>query len=137
MKRDKELHVLFVCKYNRFRSKLAEAYFRKINKDRNIKSKSAGIFKGNPLDKDAKITAREMGTRIKGRPRGIDVKLLKWSDVIVILADDVLEDNFKSKFSKQRIITFKIKDSDSKEDNARVAKELKIAMNKLVKMLEK
>ena len=44
--------ILFVCKYNRFRSRVAEAYFKKINKNKNISVKSAGIIKGNlPLDK--------------------------------------------------------------------------------------
>ena len=41
--------ILFICRHNRFRSKIAEGYFNKINK--NVKVKSAGIFIGNPLDK--------------------------------------------------------------------------------------
>ncbi len=30
------MNIIFVCKYNRFRSRVAEAYFKKINKDKNI-----------------------------------------------------------------------------------------------------
>ena len=41
------MNILFVCRYNRFRSRTAEAYFKKINKNKKIKVKSAGIFKGN------------------------------------------------------------------------------------------
>jgi len=37
------MKILFVCKYNRFRSQFAEKYFRRINK--NLKVSSAGIIK--------------------------------------------------------------------------------------------
>jgi protein-tyrosine-phosphatase len=138
MKRGKEMHILFVCKYNRFRSKLADAFFKKINKNKNIKSKSAGLFKGSPIDEDEKATAKENGIRIRGKPIGISTKLLKWQDIIVIMADNVPKENFQEneKYGK-KVIVFKIKDSDSKEDNSRVVKEIKKAVEELNEMLKK
>ena len=35
--------ILFVCKFNRFRSKVAEAYFKKINRNRRIKERRFGL----------------------------------------------------------------------------------------------
>ena len=50
--KNKKTNILFVCKYNRFRSKIAEAYFNKINKNKLVSVKSAGIIRGNPVSKD-------------------------------------------------------------------------------------
>ena len=36
------MKILFICKYNRFRSRVAAAYFKKINKNSKIKVESAG-----------------------------------------------------------------------------------------------
>lgn len=138
MEKKKELHILFVCKYNRFRSKIAEAYFRKINENKNIKLKSAGLFRGSPIDKDAKATAKEHGLRIRGRPKGISSKLLKWQDIIVIMADNVPREVFQeNEKNGKKIISFKIKDSNSKDDNSRVAKEIKRAVEELNEILKK
>ena len=40
------MKILFICRHNRFRSKIAEAYFNKINKNKNLIAKGAGIFPG-------------------------------------------------------------------------------------------
>ena len=85
-------NILFVCKYNRFRSKVADAYFRKITKkyDSDFKSKSAGIIRGTyPLDSLQKRIAKKYGIDLNGKPQGLSVELLKWSDIIVIVADNI------------------------------------------------
>ncbi len=83
------MNILFVCKGNRFRSKVAEAVFNKLNRSRHHKAKSAGIIKGRPVADIVKICANELGYTIKGPPRTIDIPLLKWQDMIVIVADNV------------------------------------------------
>ncbi len=55
----KKINILFVCRYNRFRSRVAEAYFKKINK--NFKVKSAGLFKGRPLSPKTIKEAKKFG----------------------------------------------------------------------------
>ncbi len=85
-------NILFICKYNRFRSKLAEAYFRKITGKYNseFRAKSAGIIRGTyPLDAVQKRIARQAGIDINGRPKGLSVELLRWSNIIVIVADNL------------------------------------------------
>ena len=104
-------NILFVCKYNRFRSKVAEAYFNKINKNRNITAKSLGIIKGNPISKDAKIAAKKYGLNIGGEPKTLSSKLLSKTNRIIIVADDVPKEIFKYKDRYlQKILVWKIKD---------------------------
>ena len=102
----KKQNILFICKYNRFRSKIAEAYFKKINKNKNLKVKSAGIIKGSPLSKFQKAVAKEKGIKIKGPPQGLSTKLLKWQNVVIIVADDVPKSIFKEneKYGKKTIV---------------------------------
>ncbi|MFC1722758.1 low molecular weight phosphatase family protein [Nanoarchaeota archaeon] len=83
----KKMNILFVCKYNRFRSKIAEAYLNlKSEKDG---AKSAGIIEGNPISDAIFESAKRNGLEIRGAPRTIDVPLLKWHDKMVIIACDI------------------------------------------------
>ena len=84
----KEKHVLFVCKHNVFRSKVAEAFFKKFAQLPFV-ARSAGVFPGRKLDLREVAAAQELGVLLKGKPRGIDQKLLDWQDFIVIVANDV------------------------------------------------
>jgi len=107
----KRLNILFVCKYNRFRSRIAEAYFKKINKNKRIKAASAGIFKGDPVSKEIISIGKKMGLKIKGVPRAINIKLLKWQNMVILVADNVPKKLFS--FNKKRgkeLIVWKIKD---------------------------
>lgn len=105
------MNILFVCKYNRFRSKVAEAYFNKIAKGSKHKAKSAGIIKGRLIEKVRKQVVKKHGIQIKGESRTLDVPLLLWQDVIVIVADDVPPSIFKGskKFGK-KVIVWRIPD---------------------------
>ncbi|MBI2004344.1 hypothetical protein HYS72_02670 [Candidatus Pacearchaeota archaeon] len=107
----KKFNILFVCKYNRFRSRISEAYLRKINKNKRIKADSAGIFKGNPISKKIISIGKKLGLKIKGAPKSINIKLLKWQNIIVIVADNIPKKLFS--FNKKRgkkTIVWKIKD---------------------------
>lgn len=92
-----KINILFICKYNRFRSRIAETYFNQINGNHNVKAKSAGIIKGSSLDVLQIQVCKEEGIDISGSPQGISTTLLKWQTIIVIVADDVppslFEDN--------------------------------------------
>ncbi|MCR4323487.1 MAG: hypothetical protein NUV37_00765 [Nanoarchaeota archaeon] len=98
------INVLFICKHNVFRSKVAEAYFKKINKNKNIKAESAGIIKSDSLTKPEKIlvkkqreTAKSFGIMVRGSSRNLKTSLLSKQDIIIITADDV-PNIFKGKF---------------------------------------
>ena len=132
------MKILFICKYNRFRSRIAEAYFRKINKNKKIISGSAGIFQGSyPLDRTQVRVAKELGINIEGKPRAISTDLLRNIDLIIIVANDVPESLFSSK--NRKIIKWNISDvrkgREEKEDRKVIIKIMK-KVDKLNKKLE-
>ena len=143
-------NILFVCKHNVFRSKVAEAYFNKINKNKEIKAESAGLIKADIFSKDERKlinfqrkTAKKFGINIKKGSRSLNIKLLKKQDIIIIVADDIPEYIFNNKFYLKpdlKIIKWKIPDvkggkSDKiiiKEDVPKIIKNI----NKLVRELK-
>ena len=95
-----KMKILFICKYNRFRSQIAENYFRKINKNKKIKSYSAGVIAGLPIIPVVRKTAKELGFTIKGKPKAIQESLLERIDLLVIVANDVPESLFETRVKK-------------------------------------
>ena len=104
--------VLFICKYNRFRSKIAEIFFKRYNRNKLYEAKSAGIIKGRyPLDEREVGAAREMGINLKGRPQGLSSDLLIWQDIVIVVADDVPVELFKrNKKHGKKLIIWKVPD---------------------------
>jgi protein-tyrosine-phosphatase len=104
--------ILFICKHNRFRSKVAEAYFKKINKNKTYCASSAGIIKHSaPFDKNQFNVAKSMGIIMKGPSRNLSEKLLEEQDIIINVADDVPEVLFNNKsYIKGEVYNWKIPD---------------------------
>jgi len=145
----KQKNILFVCKYNRFRSRVAEAYFNKINKNKDIQAKSAGIIKGwVPLDENEVEVTKEFGLDITGEPTALSTDLLKNTNKIIIVADNVqvslfddiaIADNSSIKFNKEsKVILWGIKDESlSDKDNIkRIIEAIIKEVDKLNKDLE-
>ena len=129
-------NILFICRHNKFRSKVAEAYFNKINKNKNLKVKSAGIFIGNyPFDKTQTRIAKKFGIKLKGKPQGISTKLLKWNDLIIAITDDFPQGLFNYANHKNRVIVWKIKD-ELKGDKKNTEKIITKIMKKVDKLVE-
>jgi protein-tyrosine-phosphatase len=132
--------ILFVCKYNRFRSRIAEAYFNKINKNKNFKAESAGIFKGSyPLDSQQLELTKKQSINIQGKPRGISVNLLKKMDIIIIVADNIPKNLFKFKDKYlQEIIVWKIPDGQNgnEENIIKIINSIKNKVDILTKKLK-
>ena len=92
------MNLLFVCKFNRFRSKVAEAIFLKLNEDETVEVKSAGLL----IDLMRPYVAPNVRKALEKRgynvvnetSRRIDDYLLGWADRIVIVADNVSADLF-------------------------------------------
>ena len=136
----KKVNVLFVCRYNRFRSRVAEAYFRKINTNRNIKAKSAGLIKGQPLSPFTVGIAKEFGLNIDGRVKGLSSRLLAWQNITVIVADNVPPEVFsKNKEYRKRVIVWKIADipEKNKGEIKRLIKTIIKNVEEFAKLLEK
>ncbi len=133
-------NILFICRYNRFRSRVAVAYFRKINWGRKISAKSAGIIKGYPVNKNQIKFAKEFGISIRGSPQGLSSEILKWQDIVIIVADDVPKDLFKldKKYNK-KIIFWNIPDvaGDDSKGVKRVIEKIIKKTNELSEELKK
>ena len=131
------INILFVCRYNRFRSRIAEAYFKKINKNKNIQIKSAGLFKGQSLSPRTVKEAKKLGLNINGKVQGLSSSLMIWQNITVVVANDVPKKVFdKNKKYGKKVIIWKIKDTDYK--NTKKTEELiKSIMKKIDKLNKK
>ncbi|MDO8563706.1 MAG: hypothetical protein Q7R87_01735 [Nanoarchaeota archaeon] len=121
-------NILFICRFNRFRSRVAEAYFKKINKDKKIKSDSAGLKAGSyPLDSDEVECAYELGIDLEGKPKRMTEELANWADTIVIAADDVMP-SFLAQYikTKKKIIHWQIPENNSNDHE-----EIKSVINQI------
>jgi protein-tyrosine-phosphatase len=128
------MNILFICKYNRFRSKVAEAYFNKINLNLKIRAKSAGIILDKSPENKVEINAaKSTGININQEFQGISTGLLEWADRIIIVADDVPQRIFKTnKGYDKKILLWKITDNHgSKKEN------LERIINLIIKKVEK
>tara|TARA_Y100000310_G_scaffold77162_1_gene73728 strand:+ start:12731 stop:13177 length:447 start_codon:yes stop_codon:yes gene_type:complete len=144
-------NILFICKHNVFRSKVAEAYFKKINKNKKINADGAGLIKANFLNKtEKKITnlqrkiAKEFGINIKEGSKSLNTTLLKKQDIIIIVANDVPKEIFNNKFYLKpnlKLIAWKIKDVKKGKDNKTIIEKtipkIMKKVERLVKKLEK
>ncbi len=110
------MKILFVCKHNRFRSKIAEAFFKKLNRNKKIKAKSVGLSL-DPLrpyiEKNVIGIMKERGYNIKGKPKQATHTFIKKFDLIIIVADNVNNKSFSD--IKVKIIKWKIPDCDGSD----------------------
>jgi protein-tyrosine-phosphatase len=137
------MKILFICKYNRFRSKFAEAYFKKINQNKNIKVQSAGIIKMDvPLTSTEKqrnsYINKKYNLSFKTTSREISSKLLREQDKIIIVANDIPKIIFNGRFWRNKVEIWKIpdeKEANEKNINKSVGVIIK-KINKLIKTLK-
>ncbi|MEK6875417.1 MAG: hypothetical protein AABX30_01925 [Nanoarchaeota archaeon] len=126
------MRVLFVCKHNRFRSKIAEAAFKKINKNKNLKVSSAGVFKGFPTENIVVKIGNKFGLKIPKKTKGLIEKEIYKVDLLIITANDVPASLFKNKVKK--IIVWKI--PDTSQNNIRKIEEIiRIIIKKVDKLV--
>lgn len=135
------MKLLFICKYNVFRSRISEEYFRKINRNRKIEVLSRGIIMGGkPDDEQIEIPRKILGVQInKRKPIPIAKKDLQEADLIIIVADDVpkLLFNYHSGTLYEKIRVWKLKDEThgNKKNIQRITLEIKDKIEKLVREL--
>jgi len=123
-----------------FRSRIAEALFKKYNKNKNIKGESAGIFKGDPTDKFDLMINKKFGLKLKEKQRGMSRKLVKSMDLVIIVADDISINIFKDPDKKYmaKVISWRIPDKTSRTYSQvkAIVKRLDNEIKKLIKQLE-
>jgi len=135
------MNILFVCKWNRFRSNSAEAIFNTLNKNPKHKAKSAGLFPGVPVTKDIISAGKKIGVKITKKQQGITHKLMMWSDIIIIVANDIPPSIFVQlkKNDGKKIVVWKIRDVVGKnvDKRANALKKIKNNVEILLKNLDK
>ena len=132
-------NILFICKSNVFRSKVSEAYLKKINKNVNVSS--AGIvLRGKLQGKQAKAV-RDKGLILNKKQQCLTSPLLRKQDIIIITARDVPKSIFNKSFLKNigvkaKVIKWGISDIydiKGKDKTDRTEKTI----NKLIKKIDK
>ena len=73
------VNVLFVCRNNQLRSRMAEDFFKQFNRDPGNSARSAGILSGNIINRD----------------------LARWANRIIIVADNVSPSMIEEKYGKK------------------------------------
>lgn len=133
--------IIFVCKYNAFRSKTAEDYFNKINKNKKITAVSRGFIMGEVADNVQKSVAKKSGAIIKGKAHPLVLKEMAKSDLIVVVANDIpkIMFNYWNKPIHKKVIIWKIPDEQNKnkKNNEKIVKAIKKKVEKLNKKLSK
>lgn len=127
------MKILFVCKHNRFRSKVAEAFFKKFNKNKRNRADSAGVFKGIPASYNVINIGKELGIKISKFTCGLKEEMLSDYDLIVIVGDNIDPKIFDDKRKKRKIIVWKI--PDTSQDNKKQILEISQQIGKKVKNL--
>jgi protein-tyrosine-phosphatase len=85
------MKILFICKHNVFRSRVAEEYFNKINQNKGVTVMSRGLVMGGSSDSEQRSVARELlGVNIAKRgPLPLKKDELEETDKIIVVADDI------------------------------------------------
>jgi len=137
------MKLLFICKYNAFRSRVCEEYFNKINKNNKIKVLSRGLIMGGAPEKGHIQMSRELlGVDItKRKPLCLTLQDLTTSDLIIVSANDIprLIFNHKDLKNKKKIIFWGIKDeqNENKKNIKQIVLLIKRKVEKLNKQLSK
>ena len=126
IRKAKNKKILFVCKHNVFRSQVAEQFFKKLNKNKNYTADSVGLIKWkkeNLIDDknyyiEKNLAKKLFNIKIGKNSKGFSYSLLKQTDIIVIVADDVPPSIFKNeKAFKGKTIVWRIIDVKSNDKN--------------------
>lgn len=107
------MKILFICKYNVFRSRVAEEYFKKINKNPRIRAISRGIIMGSASDKEQRQLAKKLlGIDInKRKALPLTMQELNEYDLIIVTADDIPRIIFNHhSLSLRKVLIWKIRD---------------------------
>lgn len=131
------MKVLFVCKHNRFRSKVAESIFNKLAEGK-AKAESRGLFLDEirPYVEDIVIKImKEKGYSIGGKPKQLEFQEMKQFDVLAVLSNGITKDFFDN--FKGRIFIWNVKDTDASniKEIHRIVDEIEIKVKDLIAKL--
>jgi protein-tyrosine-phosphatase len=117
---------------------MAEAFFKKYNKNEKLHVKSGAPIRGGPQRESIIKAAKEFNLKIKQHPSGLTARMLRWSNLIVVVADDVPLSLFdKNKKIGKKVIGWHIADAkkDTLEERVTITKKVRKKVLDLVKEL--
>ncbi|HJZ18701.1 MAG TPA: hypothetical protein VJ208_01205 [Candidatus Nanoarchaeia archaeon] len=132
------MNILFVDMHNKFRSKIAEAIFKKLAGDR-IGAKSCGLvldFMRPFVCQNVHISLNELGYRIDNeQPRHLYRHDFEWADKIIIVMEGFPMDVFER--VKEKVEVWKVESADEmeKEEIKKITKEIEKNVKILIKRL--
>ena len=146
----KKINILFVCKHNLFRSQVANAFFKKLNKNKKYQSYSAGIIKFNKKDllgddkgyEVEKKISEKYGIKLKKNSKGLSSSLLKKTNILIIVADDVpslifkKENSFNGKIFVWKVPDVKFEDIKKEKIAFNTIEYIKKKINKFINKLK-
>jgi len=136
------MKILFICKYNAFRSRIAEEYLKKINKNKKIEVASRGIIMDGMADKEqVSISKKLLGINIsKKRPKPLELKDMIDSDLIIVVANDIprIIFNYQLKPIAKKVVIWRIKDEQkmNKKNIKTIVLKIKKRVDELNKKLQ-
>ncbi len=122
---------------------MAEAVFKRENKNPAFKIKSAGIIPGTFLNEKTIATCKEIGISLQGKPQALSIPLLHWQDILVIVANNVPPSLFHQNKYGKKLMVWKVFDTSEihkKGDKKKIqntAREIERRVNRLLSGLEK
>ena len=131
------MKILFICKYNRFRSKVAEALFNKYNKNKVHEAKSAGVIVDIIRPFVSQIIVVELSKMraevAEEKSQQVNDSLIEWADKIIIVADNVPVELFPREKSE----VWPVKDASELdvESTRRSMKDIDKRMKEFVKKI--
>lgn len=115
------MKILFICKHNVFRSRVAEEAMKRIS-NHDITSGGVIRYDGN-MNKAQQEVCKEFGLVLPNQSKTLDLRNLREQDLIIIVADDVPQAIFDHpEYNLKEIRRWEIEDVDSRyleKDNIR------------------
>jgi len=127
------MKIIFICKYNVFRSKIADAYFKKINKNKNITSICRGFIMGGLLDKTQEKIEKKFGLKTERKQNPVNLKELIKADKIIIVGEDIPKIMFNYQLFplKKKVEIWEIKDEQKQNP-----KKVEMIIKKIIKKVD-
>jgi protein-tyrosine-phosphatase len=131
------MKIMFICKYTRFRSKVAEFLYNKLSKNKSI---SAGILEvDKPLLPEEKARNKYLketyGIKLNPKSQGIKVSDLLKSEKIIIVANDIPKNMFSNKKWKNKVVVWGIPDEPA-SNKKNIDKSVEMILNKVKKLVK-
>jgi protein-tyrosine-phosphatase len=107
------MKILFICKHNIFRSRVAEEAMKRIS-NHDITSGGVIRYDGN-MTKEQREVCKEFDLILPNQSKTLDLGNLRAQDLIIIVADDVPQAIFNHpEYNLKEIRRWEIKDIDSR-----------------------